>query len=102
MREKTLNVFKIVFSIILFIIGCVSAYSTFKMKNLVHYGEVKTDFRSEITAWGDHPIQIAGAGGGGGVDSSNDGVAIGLGIFSGLSILSSAYLVAQLQSKENK
>ena len=101
MDIKTQNKIKIFFSVIFLVLGSYSAYLTFDMKNIVHYGKIKTDidFDTEVTTWGDHPLQIAGAGAGagGGVDSSNDGVAIAFGIIAGLSILSSALLLASLK-----
>ena len=75
-------------------IGCYSAYLTFEIKNIAHYGNIETNFEWDSTV--DSPTPIAGAGAGGGVDSSNDGVAIRLGIFAGMCILASSRLISQL------
>lgn len=99
MNTNTQNRLKIFFSIIFLFLGSYSAYLVYDMKNIVHYGKIDTyiDFKTGFTQDNPTPIAGAGAGAGGGVDSSNDGVAIGLGIFAGFSILASALLLGSLK-----
>jgi hypothetical protein len=85
-------ILKLIFALIFFIIGCFGAYLTYRMKNIVHYGQI--NFQE-----GYSPLNLASpvAGAGGGVESSNSGVALGLGVFSGLSFVASAKLFSELK-----
>ena len=99
MNTNAQNILKIFFSIIIMLMGSMSAYLAYDMKDIVHYGKIDTDIRFDLGSIGSipRPIAGAGAGAGGGVDSSNDGVAIGLGIFAGFSMLASALLLGSLK-----
>ena len=100
------NKIKVIFSIVFFVIGICCTYLTYDMQNMTSRGDIKLDID-----WGfkyghssDSPSGIAGAGGGAGagsgVDSSNDGVATGLGIIAGFSLLASALLIASLKESD--
>lgn len=97
------NRLRVFFAIIFFIMGSYSAYLAYDMKNIVHYGNIDTevDFQTGFSQDSPTPIAGAGAGAGGGVDSSNDGVAMGLGIFAGFSMLASALSLGSLKPVTN-
>lgn len=85
--------FRIALSIFFLIVGLTAAFLTFNLSNKDSLG--KTKFSSPPH----HPFSESIAGAGGGVDSSNDGVAVGLGIISGFSFLSSVLLLNNVQKK---
>jgi len=76
---------KISLSIFFFILGIISAILTYSFSNRVSYGHL-----SPSVTWGE-PAS--------GVDSSDDGVATGLGIIAGFSFLSSALLISSIKNK---
>ena len=86
-----MNKFKIILSIFFLILGIGTAILTFNLSGKDSFGEPKFKTPSAL----DYKDSIAGAGGG--VDSSNDGVAVGLGIISGFSFLSSTLLLTSIQ-----
>ena len=94
MNDTKIFILKLIFSIVFILIGFTSAYFSYDLSGKTSYGKIKTDFDYRINI-GDRDT-IAGAGAGGGVDSSNDGVAIGLGIIAGLSFLGSSLIIGSL------
>lgn len=83
-----MNKYKLVLSIFFLIVGLTTAYLTFNLSNKDSFGN--TEFSGPRLS---ESIAAAGSG----VDSSNDGVAVGLGIISGFSFLSSALLLTSIQ-----
>jgi len=80
-----MNKFKIVLSAFLLVIGLSTALLTFNLSGKDSFGKIEFD-------GGGRTSDLLTAAGGG-VDSSNDGVAVGLGIISGFSFLSSVLLL---------
>ena len=80
--------FKIVLSIFFLVLGLTTAFLTFDLANNVSFGEITGSRRSNSMA-------------GSGVDSSNDGVAVGLGIISGFSFLSSVLLLNSISKNKS-
>lgn len=85
-----MNKLKMALFAFFFLFGIVCAYLTFNLSNKDSFG--KTDFTSPRYS---EPI----AGAGTGVDSSNDGVAVGLGLISGFSLLSSVLLLNNINKQ---
>jgi len=74
-------------------IGLIAGIYSFDMKNIVDQGAIK---RFGVMNYNSDYIAAAGSG----VDSSNDGVAVGLGIISGISILSSALVLISFEKNQ--
>ncbi|MHB8871931.1 MAG: hypothetical protein ACYC5G_05760, partial [Candidatus Doudnabacteria bacterium] len=94
----TMNLIKIIVCVSLFTSGIITAILTYNLSDKTSFGKIE-DF-SNTTDWENSPKNIAAAGSG--VDSSNDGVAIGLGIISGFSFLSSSLLLTSISNKKKE
>ena len=88
-----INKIKIISSVVFFVIGLWFSYLTYDLESNVDLGEV--DFKYGHAS--DNPSGIAG--GGSGVDSADDGVAVGLGIIAGFSLFASALLIGNLKQE---
>jgi len=84
--KTTLCIFFLVF-------GLIAAFLTYDLSNNISFGRVIKSGSSDIF----NPKNVSSAGSG--VDSSDDGVAVGLGIISGFSFLSSVLLLTSIQRK---
>ena len=94
-----INRIKTGMAIIFLVIGCVFAKLTYDKSGLYERGkiQVKTEKFTPGMYSTSGAVAGAGAGGGSGVDIADDGVAVGLGLISGLSLLASAILVSSIK-----
>jgi len=81
-----MKTFKLIISILLLIFGFTTAYLTYNLSNKDSLG-----YKYQP---GDLPHKVVSVG----IDSSNDGVAVGLGIISGFSFLSATLLLNSSKS----
>lgn len=81
-----MNKLKSILAMLFLVIGLISAFFTYSLSNTVSIGQIESktprSLGTEITT-----TTVSG------IDSSNDGVAIGLGIISGFSFLCSVLLL---------
>ena len=82
---KYINETKIFMAGLFLILGLGGSYLTYDFADTVKFGKLNTG---------------RGAGGGSGVDSATDGVAVGLGIISGFCFLSSTLLLISFKDNE--
>ena len=82
-----MNKFKLILSVFFLLIGLSTAFLTYSLSNKDSLG-----YTEQTGRLFPRPIITTG------IDSSNDGVAIGLGTISGLSFLSSALLLSSLKN----
>jgi hypothetical protein len=80
--------FKLVLSTIFLALGLVCAVLIYNMSDKDSYGRIESTRNSSAL-------------GGSGVDSSNDGVAVGLGVISGFSFLSGTLMFTSLKERED-
>ena len=94
-----INRIKTGMAIIFLVIGCVFAKLTYDKSGLYERGKIQVKTEKFIGSFHDSPTPVAGAGAGGGsgVDIADDGVAVGFGLISGLSLLASAILVGSIK-----
>ena len=84
--------FKLILSVFFLVFGLACAVLTFSLSNKDSYGKIESFGSGRL-------VSVAT---GTGVDSSNDGVAIGLGIISGFSFLSFVLLLTSVQSNNRQ
>ncbi len=84
-RELIMNKLKIILFKFFFLFGIGCAYLTFNLSNKNSLGGSYSRYSREMVSSG--------------VDSSNDGVAVGLGIIAGFSFLSSVLLLNSISKK---
>ncbi len=86
-----MNKLKLLLSCFFLVLGIAGFVLTYSLSNKDSFGKISFDTPRHYDA-----NTIAGAGSG--VDSSNDGVAVGLGLISGFSFLSSTLLLTSIQN----
>lgn len=85
---------KLIFSTFFLVIGLITGFLTYNLSNKDSFGN--------IDSYGGRETREPTSAAGGGVDSSNDGVAVGLGIISGFSFLSATLLLTSIQKNKEK